>query len=504
MADTVIENLIAKLSFDYDEEQLEKFDTSIKGIVKSLVGVVAAATAAATGIVLFTKKIAESNDELGKFSQRTGISIEALQELGFVAELNGGSIDSMNSSLENLARIASEASRGVGAGVEVFGLLGISVTKSNGQMKEADELFNDVSDSISKLDSQAQRLELSQKLGIGSDLLLSLQKGSEEIKRQRQEARELGFVIDKDAAKAAADFNDESLKLMKVIQGISSAIGTSLMKEITPMITSFIEWFKVNKMLIQQNIRLFLDKVITGIRFTFNILKRVTNVVIGLVNAMGGWKNAIIAVTGLLLTMNASALLMPVLALAAAAGIILILEDLMKFAEGGESAIGNLAEKFPILDSVLRTTLDLLGMIRDGWIAIFKDGELFLSDLIDTFKEFDDFVTRKFFGTLNKLIALLNKIPTIDLINKIFDINIGKAAQIDQAFGRSIEQAATDRASTSQAFAGTTNNNQNNSRIQNVFNIDGGNPDEVRRVVNDVLDEQYSGAQTNLESQVDF
>ncbi|GAH94243.1 unnamed protein product, partial [marine sediment metagenome] len=83
--------------------------------------------------------------------------------------------------------------------VEVFGLLGISATDATGKIKNADDLLLDVADSISVLGTQAEKLEFANKLGIGPDLLLSLQQGSKAIEEQRKEARELGFVIDKNA-----------------------------------------------------------------------------------------------------------------------------------------------------------------------------------------------------------------------------------------------------------------------------------------------------------------
>jgi methyl-accepting chemotaxis protein len=487
MADTVIENLITKLTFDFDDKKLEKFDEHLKNAVKGLTAIVVGATAAATGIFAFTKKIAESNDELMKFAQRTGVDIKALQDLGYVAELNGGSIDSMNSSLENLARISSEAARGMGAGVEVFGMLGISVTDSNGRLKEADVMLNNVSDAISRLGSQAQRLEFAQKLGIGPDLLIAIQQGSEAIKRQRQEARELGFVIDQDAGKAAADFVDEMLRVNKVISGVANAIGTRLIKHFNKMNGQFIEWFKTNKKLIQQNISLFLDKAISTIKGVFNIVRRVVGVVLSLINAMGGLKNTIILVTGLLLTMNASALLMPILLVAVAAGILLLLEDIIKFAEGGDSAIGQLANKFPVLDAVLRTILDLLAMVRDGWTLIFTDGGEALEGLIMMIKDFGSSITDFFLNPINKAFDLMNKIPGINIGG------VGAGSQImDQARSPGSIQ-------NNNAVSNTTVNKPNVS-----INIHGGDTDKVRQVVKDVLNEQYSGAQTNLESQVEF
>jgi len=485
MADTVIENLITKLTFDFDDEKLEKFDEFLGTAAKGLTAIVAGATAAATAIFIFTKKIAASHDELGKFAQRTGINIKALQELGFVAELNGGSIDSMNSSLENLARISSEAARGMGAGVEVFGMLGISVTDANGRLKEADVMLDDVSDAISRLGTQAERLEFAQKLGIGSDLLLAIQEGSDAIKRQREEARSLGFVIDQDAAKAAADFNDEMLRMTKVVSGVANAVGTRLIKQFNESNGLFIEWFKVNKALIQQNLSLFLDRVIGTIKVIFTVVKRVVDIVLSLVNAMGGLKNTIIVVTGLLLAMNASALLMPILIIAVAAAILLVLEDIIKFAEGGDSAIGQLANKFPVLDAVLRTILDLLAMVRDGWTLIFTDGGEAFEGMMMMIRDAGNAIANWFIIPLNDAIALINKIPGINM------------AAISLA-GQRTDQ---NRSPNSTQNSTTSNNTVNKPSIS--ISIHGGDTDKIRTTIKDVLNEQYSGAQTNLGSQVD-
>ncbi|RLB89589.1 MAG: hypothetical protein DRH26_11250 [Deltaproteobacteria bacterium] len=487
MSDKVIENLITKLTFDFDDKKLEEFDKFLGTAAKGLAAIVAGATAAATAIFLFTRKIAESNDELLKFAMRTGIDIKALQELGYVAELNGASIDSMNSSLENLLRVASEASRGMGAGVEVFGMLGISVTDANGRIKEADVLLNDVSDAISRLSTQAERLEFAQKLGIGPDLLLAIQQGSEAIRRQRQEAKELGFVIDQDAGKAAADFVDEQLRLKRVISGVANAIGTRFIKQFNKLNGAFVQWFKNNKELIQQNISLFLDKVIYNIKIVFTVVSRVVGIITSLVSAMGGLKNTIIVVTGLLLAMNASALLMPILITVVAAAILLLLEDIITFAKGGDSAIGQLANRFPALDKILRGMLKILAKIKEGWVLIFTEGDVALEGMILLIKNMGKAVTDFFLNPINKVIDLMNKIP---------GLNIGGIGTSDQIAGQNRAPGSTQNNSS---VSNTTVNKPNVS-----ININGGDIDKVKQTVVDVLNQQYSGAQTNLSSQVEF
>jgi len=348
-------------------------------------------------------------------------------------------------------------------------------------------MLNDVSDAISRLNTQAERLEFAQKLGIGPDLLVAIQQGSEAINRQRQEARELGFVIDKDAGKAAADFVDESLRLQKVISGIANAIGTRLIKQFNKMNGRFIEWFKINKQIIQQNISLFLDKAISVILGVYNVVKRVVNIIMSLVNAMGGLKNTIIVVTGLLLAMNASALLMPILLVAVAAGILLLLEDIIKFAEGGDSAIGQLAKDFPVLDAVLRTTLDLLAMIRDGWELIFTEGDVAFEGMLMMLEDAGNAIANFFINPLNDAIALINKIPGID---------IGTISEAGRITGQ-------ERAPGSTLNNNSISNSTVNKPTVNI-NIQGGDTDKVKQVVKDVLNQEYSGAETNLGSQVEI
>lgn len=502
MADTIIENLITKLSFDFDEDKLEKFDGFLESAAKGLATLVTGAAAAATAIFVFTEKIAESNDELGKFAKRTGIDIKALQELGYVAELNGGSIDSMNNSLENLSRIASEAARGLGVGVEVFGLLGVSVTDAKGNLKDADVLLDSVSDAVSRLGSQAEKLEFAQKLGIGGDLLLSIQQGSEALREQRKEARELGFIIDEDAAQGAAEFNDQLLRMKKVVLGVASVIGTKFMKQFNPMIDVFLDWFKVNKAIIKQNLIAFLDKTVVIIRGLFAVVRRVVGVITNLIAAMGGLKNTIIAITGYLMVMNASAVLMPILLIAVTASILLMLEDIIKYAEGGESAIGSLAEKIPLLESALNGILPLLGMIRDGWVLIFTQGDEALEGLIMMLKDVGRSITDFFLTPLHNALNLLKKIPTFGLFegeNQLENKPTFNPNFMTVSHRMMNQERNLPSAQGSQAISNSTVNKPNIS-----INIKGGDPDRIKQVVTDVLNQQYSGAQTNLESQVDY
>lgn len=505
MSETVIENLITKLSFDFDEKTIEKFQSGIKGIAKGMTAVVGAAVGAQAAIGAFTNKVASANDELGKLSQEIGVDLKAMQELGHVAELNGGSVNSMNDSLRNLSKIASEAARGVGSGVEVFGMLGLSATDAEGKIKSADTLLLEISDSVKNLGTQAERLEFSSKLGINRDLLLSIQQGSEGISKQRAELQELRILLDRDAVQAAADYNDEMLRMKTIIKGVGDTIGTRLMKQAIPMIKMFQDWFKVNKKLIEQRLIVFLDTIKDVTSAVLGIAFRLVGVVDRLAQAMGGWKIVIIEVSVALMALNARALLIPLLIAASAVAIILMLEDVQKFADGADSALGDLTERFPAMEKPINGLVNGLGAIAEGWRLIFTEGGqafddmlFFFDDMLERLAGFRDEMHDNFIAPINKAIEAINRIP---------GVNFGLIEKFVK------EEAAPVAFRPQQAVPGTgigggqNITNVNNTTSSNTsptisLNINGGDTQEVRRVVNSVLTEQYQSAQQNFSTGV--
>jgi len=478
----VIDSLVAKLSFDFDGKGLEKFNKGMEDAGKAIAVVATGAAAAGAAIFAFTSKIAEQNDELGKTAQRIGITSQALNELGFAAQLNGSSTNAMASSLENLAKTSSEAARGLGAGVEAFGLLGVSVTNVNGDIKQADDLLLDVADAVSQLNSQSQKIELLNKLGIDSSLLLTIEQGSSAIRKQREEVAALGFVLDKDATASAAKFNDEMLRVKTVVSGVASSIGTKLMKQITPLINAFLEWFKVNKELIKQNLNVFFEKLTKAITVLFNVGVRVVTVVNKIIEAFGGWKVALGAVAVAMTALNARVLLLPVLILAAGAAIFLLIEDIVSFANGADSQMGKLAEKSKTFKIILESLIEVFKMVGDGWNLIFTQGEAALEGLMILIKDVGATIFNFLISPLNKAIDLLNNLPGVDITQ--------------------IQQAQTNGAIGTLTGSSSSISNSNTNDI--TINIDGGNPEQVKQAVSEALGAEFKTTELNMSTPTRF
>lgn len=493
----VIDSLTAKLSFDFDDKALKAFDKGMTDAGKAIAVVAAGAATAGAAIFAFTSKIAEQNDALGKLAQIIGVTSQSLNELGFVAQLNGGSVNAMSTSLENLAKTSSEAARGMGAGVEAFGMLGVSVIGAGGGIKKADDLLLDVADSVARLNSQSQKLELLNKLGIDSSLLLTLEQGSAAIKRQRQEAEELGFVLDKDATSSAAKFNDEMLRVATVVKGISSAIGTKLMKQITPMIKAFLEWFKANKEIIKQNLNAFFEKLTKVIHALFNTGARVVGVINRIVEVFGGWKVAIGAVAIAMTALNARVLLLPALILAAGAAIFLLIEDMIAFADGADSQIGALAKEFKAVEVLARGLVDIFRMVTDGWKLIFTDGEKAFEGLKTIIKDIGKTIADYIMDPINKVIEAFSgfKKKTSDLAGETSDfISDGFESVSNFFMGNENTQAVSVPANS------TSSTNTNNI----VINIEGGNVEQVKQAVSEALGAEFKTTELNMSTPTRF
>jgi len=484
MSDKVIENLYTVLGFKYDEKNLNKFNKIISTGIKQLAKMVTVATAASGAMFAFTKKVAEANDELVKMSKVAGIDAATLQEMGYVAELGGSSIESMATSLEGLGRIASEAARGMGVGVEVFGILGINVAEANGQIKETDDLMMELSDRFMTLGSQAERLEFAQKLGISADLIVALQQGSDEFLRQRKEARELGIILDGETSAAAENFVDNLARIRMIMKGLSTLISTKFIKVFNPIIKLFIDWYKVNKEIIKLKVVKFIESLINIFTIFSRIGFRVLSIVNMLAQSLGGWENLILAVAAAWGILNAKMLLVPTIALAIAAGIFLLIEDLKTFAEGGDSAIGKLIERFPVLEKYVLAYIDYWKFLANTLGRLLSDPLEFIDDWVEGIKEIGKALKKYLVGPLS---FLDNWVVGIKELGRIIVDKV-------QSDSPAIERQSPPGISSPT----TTNNSTKNISI----NITGGDIQEVKRVITETLNEQYRGAKTSLESPI--
>ncbi len=182
--------------------------------------------AALGGIKLtsFIKDTIDAQDAMAKFSDRIGISVEALSALQFAAERSGVSQQTLEMSLQRMSRRLAEASKGTGAAKKALQELGISA-KAIIELSP-DKQFLAIADALDQVSNQTEQVALAQAIfGREGIRLLQLTKdGAEGIQRLTDRAEELGAVVSTRSARAAERFNDALTDLSARAQGSANAL----------------------------------------------------------------------------------------------------------------------------------------------------------------------------------------------------------------------------------------------------------------------------------------
>lgn len=234
-----VDKQIDKLNRDLTgfSRQVEKTSStaarSFRGLGAAIAGVVSVGALTAA-----TKSSLDFADSLGKAAERTGFSVQALQELRFAGDQTGVSLGEVDSALARFSkRLGLFRTTGGGAAAKVFEDLQINVN----QLDEA--VFRDVVDVISQVDSQVNRLALTTQF-FGDDaqrLELTLRGGTDQLDAFARQAEDLGLVLDEGLVRGAESANDQLSILGQVIQIELTRSLVELAPEIERVARAFIE-----------------------------------------------------------------------------------------------------------------------------------------------------------------------------------------------------------------------------------------------------------------------
>lgn len=140
-----------------------------------------------------------------------GVTAERLQEWRYVADEAGVETAKFESNLEKLNGMLGKFKLGIGDGKlkPVFEELGI--TKEQLQdIENADQLMDLLADTLGQVQDRAKQVALAKALGV-EEMLPALRLGSEELGRLRDEAHDLGLVLNQETV-AALDEADRQME----------------------------------------------------------------------------------------------------------------------------------------------------------------------------------------------------------------------------------------------------------------------------------------------------
>ena len=197
------------------------FTATIKHATRVVATFGAAAAAAGVGVTaLMVKSQLKAVDATSKLSDRLGITTEKLVGLQHAAEIYGVSQEGLNVGMRDLVRRLGEAAGGSGEALATLNELGLSAKRL--VRLDADEAFVRVAAAISKIETQAERAAAAYDIfgRRGVDLLNLLQAGGPEIRRQIQDAHNLGKTFTREMGAAVERANDAITRLKGAFTGL--------------------------------------------------------------------------------------------------------------------------------------------------------------------------------------------------------------------------------------------------------------------------------------------
>lgn len=230
-----INNAEANQAIDETSEKAGSFGEKLKDGMTTVAGwgaaITGAAAGAATGLVKFAESSASTADHIDKMSQKIGVTREAYQELDFIFSQSGTSVDGLQAGMKSLVSAMDGAASGTEANVEQFAQLGVSVTNADGSLRSAEDVLFDTMEALQGVDNDTEKARLATELfgRAGTDLMPLLNGATGSIDEMRNQAHELGLVLDDELIDNGVNLTDSLDQTKRAFESIGTQLGGALM-----------------------------------------------------------------------------------------------------------------------------------------------------------------------------------------------------------------------------------------------------------------------------------
>ena len=241
-----VNNAINGMDMRKASEQFKNLGDNLTKAGNAMKPVSIAAAGLVAGLGTISYKAGVAADDLNTLSKVTGIGTGELQKYGYAADLVDVSVEAIAKSNKRLTKSAYDAANGSKSQQEAFEAIGVSVTDANGELRDSDEIFQDVIASLGKMTNETERDALAQKLmgKSAAELNPLIEDGGETYKMVSDTLKKYNLdYIDQETLDQANAFND-SLDTMKLIGSVAiSQIGSQLAGYLAPALEKVVDLF---------------------------------------------------------------------------------------------------------------------------------------------------------------------------------------------------------------------------------------------------------------------
>jgi hypothetical protein len=188
--------------------------------------------------------VAETGEQLGKLSEETGLSTEALSALRVVAMQTGTDFGEVQTMLQRLPNTLQEAvNNPTSKAADAFRTMGVQITDSSGRIRPMGDILDEVSAKLNSYADGANKTALETDIfgsKIGANLLPFLEKLAEEgIPGAIVESTRLGETWTGVDSDAATKFEEDLNTVKMGVEGIADSIIRKLLPALDDMAQGF-------------------------------------------------------------------------------------------------------------------------------------------------------------------------------------------------------------------------------------------------------------------------
>ena len=225
-------------------EQFKVMGDKLTSAGQAMRGLSTAAAAVTAAIGALTVKSGQWADDINTMSKRYRIGTKDLQMYSAAAELVDVDVDTIAATHRKLTKSMASAEKGTGKQAEAFKALDVSITDSNGQLRDSDAVWNDVIQNLSLVENETEREALAMDLlgKSAGDLNPLLEDGGKTYKNlaDTMSKYKLDF-INQDTLEQANEFND-SLDTIKAVGMVAfQQLGTQLAAYLAPAMEKVVD-----------------------------------------------------------------------------------------------------------------------------------------------------------------------------------------------------------------------------------------------------------------------
>lgn len=206
-----------------------------KGFVAGTTAMVAGATAVVGGAGALVKSLTDVSGDIQDSAMKANMSSEEFQKLKYAFEMSGMSADQLSAVAVKNQKALNDASSGAGTASDAYKNLGVSITDSNGNLKDSEAVFNETIKSLADMEDVNKRNAIANDIFGKSygDLAPLLDGTGADIDAMKQKAVDLGIVMSNDTVSGAEALGDKFDELGMSFGGVKNGVASALLPAFT-------------------------------------------------------------------------------------------------------------------------------------------------------------------------------------------------------------------------------------------------------------------------------